>query len=493
MATDSTELTIVRCPSCRSLVPAVSTRCRMCGATLDTSQARPEESEVKRSGRVRQRTMMQPESELMDAAEKVRGEMSGSDTDFHDADNHNGSSQSSHEADTTKGLPAEKAGGAADVQSPAFTGGLPEDASVNMDPDLEADPLSAYIEEVTVEELESSGSAEQIPEQEEKTQPADERFPWEMLDEELGQSSIEPVEEPPASAVPSPSVPASVLDSPHELTTSGSPPARSSVSANVEKRDSISRHDTSEKAPRVIVESGSRKGNRPSGLSFGKPRSEPGRHGEQAPRPERGRQDQRPAESRQHEPRHDEQRRTKDRSGESPRRPERDHRQDRDQRNERLQHRERPRGDQPFRDKPSNRGGPHPSSSFGGVGEEPHAEGDATGSRLVGWLVSFGNADGVARELREGKFFVTQTSLKEQDLILDHDSISTPHALIVVSLRDGVRVQDLMSDRGVFLKKRKSDAFQRLTETTVIGHGEWVRFGEVEFLVSLVPYSDGGH
>ena len=37
MAIDSTELTFVRCPSCRSLVPAVSTRCRMCGASLDVA------------------------------------------------------------------------------------------------------------------------------------------------------------------------------------------------------------------------------------------------------------------------------------------------------------------------------------------------------------------------------------------------------------------------------------------------------------------------
>ena len=35
---DSTELTFVRCESCRSLVPAVSTRCRMCGAPLEKEQ-----------------------------------------------------------------------------------------------------------------------------------------------------------------------------------------------------------------------------------------------------------------------------------------------------------------------------------------------------------------------------------------------------------------------------------------------------------------------
>ena len=35
----SDELTFVRCPSCRSLVPAVSTRCRMCGAPLADNRA----------------------------------------------------------------------------------------------------------------------------------------------------------------------------------------------------------------------------------------------------------------------------------------------------------------------------------------------------------------------------------------------------------------------------------------------------------------------
>ena len=38
---DNTELTFIRCPSCRSLVPALSTRCRMCGASLDKNAAAP--------------------------------------------------------------------------------------------------------------------------------------------------------------------------------------------------------------------------------------------------------------------------------------------------------------------------------------------------------------------------------------------------------------------------------------------------------------------
>ncbi|NDC37773.1 MAG: hypothetical protein EBZ48_06940, partial [Proteobacteria bacterium] len=64
MSTDSTELTFVRCPSCRSLVPAISTRCRMCGATLEASAAAEEgEQEPRKSGRVRQRTMSESSAE----------------------------------------------------------------------------------------------------------------------------------------------------------------------------------------------------------------------------------------------------------------------------------------------------------------------------------------------------------------------------------------------------------------------------------------------
>ena len=35
MTTEETELTFVRCPNCRSLIPAIATRCRMCGTQFD--------------------------------------------------------------------------------------------------------------------------------------------------------------------------------------------------------------------------------------------------------------------------------------------------------------------------------------------------------------------------------------------------------------------------------------------------------------------------
>jgi hypothetical protein len=39
MSAEDTELTFIRCPSCRSLVPAVATRCRMCGHQFSSQDA----------------------------------------------------------------------------------------------------------------------------------------------------------------------------------------------------------------------------------------------------------------------------------------------------------------------------------------------------------------------------------------------------------------------------------------------------------------------
>lgn len=74
MSTDSTELTFVRCSSCRSLVPAVSTRCRMCGASLDAASDESAEQDDK-SSRVRQRTMSKPKSQLSSAVQQLREEL----------------------------------------------------------------------------------------------------------------------------------------------------------------------------------------------------------------------------------------------------------------------------------------------------------------------------------------------------------------------------------------------------------------------------------
>lgn len=108
--------------------------------------------------------------------------------------------------------------------------------------------------------------------------------------------------------------------------------------------------------------------------------------------------------------------------------------------------------------------------------------------RLFGWIVSFKNPNGKAFELREGKFFVTKNSLKENDLIINDESISTPHAMVTISKNNGLVVQDLMSDMGIFLKHSKDDEYEKQELPFKITHGDWVKFGNVEYLVSLIAH-----
>jgi len=108
--------------------------------------------------------------------------------------------------------------------------------------------------------------------------------------------------------------------------------------------------------------------------------------------------------------------------------------------------------------------------------------------RLFGWLVSYSEADGKAIELREGKFFVTRSSLKGSDLIIEDESVSTPHAMVSISVESGLQVQNLMSERGVFIRVQGADTYKREEDVIVVKNGDWVRFGDVEFLVSLIPY-----
>ena len=56
MASETSDLTFVRCPSCRSLVPASASRCRICNNPLDgLNKDEPDQS--KAAGRVRQKTI----------------------------------------------------------------------------------------------------------------------------------------------------------------------------------------------------------------------------------------------------------------------------------------------------------------------------------------------------------------------------------------------------------------------------------------------------
>jgi len=128
------------------------------------------------------------------------------------------------------------------------------------------------------------------------------------------------------------------------------------------------------------------------------------------------------------------------------------------------------------------------------LSERPVALGEDTGvragkartGRLLGWLVSYENPDGRAIELRAGRFFISGSSIRPTDLILEDQSISTPHALMSVS-DGGIQVQDLMSERGTFVRLQGESQYIREDGIVTLNHGDWIRFGDVEFLVTIVP------
>lgn len=110
-----------------------------------------------------------------------------------------------------------------------------------------------------------------------------------------------------------------------------------------------------------------------------------------------------------------------------------------------------------------------------------------TPGQLFGWFVSFASPEGASLEIREGRFFITNTSVRRGDLVLHDDSVSSPHALVTISSGTGLTIQDLMSEFGLFIKRAGEDSFYQERETAELFHGDSVRFGNVEFLVCLVP------
>lgn len=382
MSTDSTELTFVRCPSCRSLVPASQTRCKMCGASLD-ALGKTAEGDVQppKSGRVKQRTMSQSKSELSSAAEQLREQaVVTPQPEAEPKERHEAPPQSSAEPEPV-----------------AARRGLPAD-----------DPLSAYIEEV---DAESAG--------------------------------FEELEEAPASA--------------KDLKPAGMNGQPSTKAESKEEAPFADEQPMEEEPkPRVIAES---RGRREGGLSFGggKPQFT-ARTVEQpvkAAAPERenwkdvGAEPERSARAVP-----EERPRARDKSQPPPQREQRE---------------------------PGQRSAQTPSRA------ERIKPAEESSGRLFGWLVTYSSPEGEATELREGKFFVSGRRLKPSDFVIEDASVSTPHAMVTIGLESGFLVQDLMSDRGVFVRRRDADAYQR-EDTTELKHGDWVRFGDIEYLVSLIAH-----
>jgi hypothetical protein len=113
----------------------------------------------------------------------------------------------------------------------------------------------------------------------------------------------------------------------------------------------------------------------------------------------------------------------------------------------------------------------------------------ASDAKLYGWIISFDDPMGTGYELRESKFFITRAELKASDFVVRDASVSTPHALITVG-SGGVWVQDLMSETGVSVRHVGESDYTDLAESANdrLFDGDWVKFGHKEFLITLIPY-----
>ncbi|MBP9838553.1 MAG: FHA domain-containing protein [Proteobacteria bacterium] len=107
---------------------------------------------------------------------------------------------------------------------------------------------------------------------------------------------------------------------------------------------------------------------------------------------------------------------------------------------------------------------------------------------LFGWMVSFINdTRGVAMEIRSGKFFLGRQKLRSSDVIIQDTSVSTPHCMITADPAGGMQIQDLMSEKGTFVKKAGSNSFTQVVNVMNVSHGDWLKLGDYEVMVSLMP------
>ena len=453
MSTDSTELTFVRCPSCRSLVPAAQKRCRMCGAVLDAS-GQPDEEQVaqKKPGRVKQRTISQPGGDLAAIVSQIRKE--------------------EEKAAKVEPQPEEEV---------IFAAG--EELS-------DADPLGGFIgeeEAPAVESPEALSVDEELDELWDDGDDNGEADDGDEDDEEL-ETADESGEESPVADL-SASAEDEDLDDDYTTLEDDAPDMEEQAApepivepvpepaAEPEIKPALAA-----RKPGFIIETGMPRGAQRTGLSFGRPNSENTPASPKAPTPLMLKEEK--AEVKSEQPKHEETPHGKMLGG-SPIRP----------RPELKIQPEAP-APRPVQPEPKPQFQPKPApvrqASF--ENEAPVKRQEVRGTperavhgRLFGWLVSYQDPDGAAIELREGRFFVSRSGLKGNDLILEDPSVATPHALLTVNQEKGLVVQDLMSERGVFVRRRGGGSYLK-EELFQAQHGDWIRFGDVEFLISLIAH-----
>jgi len=106
---------------------------------------------------------------------------------------------------------------------------------------------------------------------------------------------------------------------------------------------------------------------------------------------------------------------------------------------------------------------------------------------LVAWFVNYKEEKGRATEVREGRFFISGELIKETDLVIKSETVSSPHCIIKAQAGVGVMVQDLMSEEGTHLQKAGKDKYKAVDGAVAVNHGDKLKFGDYEVLVCLLP------
>lgn len=452
MASETSELTFVRCPSCRSLVPASAARCRICNGTLEGTANASDGEAARGSGRVRQKTISASAAELLQAE------------DF------------GVEEHPPVATPANN------VHSAPVSG---DKGSGDNGEGEEVDPLAAFLQEFDEE-----------PAPVVTAPPPSQALPADSSDDELD-TFLDDFEHFDAAQQLDPEPVAPVVQAPPVQSV----PLRAAPDSFDEYSDPFKDHSTSSDGE-VSFESGYRPVKQAE-RSFVKPERESVPQPPPVARPQPSVEKRQPApapvaKQPQQQPQKPQPKQARpvdeDRAG-------RDVRPQPGAGGDRRDQRERDRGDNHKNDRrpeePRKAGHAQAAheterhSDRGGARPEVQASGPKTGKmrpgRLFGWLVSFESPDGRAIEIREGKFFVTGTNIRGTDLVIEDPSISTPHTLMSISSEKGLLIQDLMSERGVFVRSGERGQYRREDGLVELKHGDWVRFGDVEFLLTVVP------
>lgn len=435
MGTEETELTFVRCPSCRSLIPAVATRCRMCGFVLKDSEDSESavdsngESSAKKS-RVRQRSVSLSKNEL----DELKSDL---------------------------GLDAEKSAEEPAQESPprlnrsldyVLGQGQPEEEK---SPSQDAGAISS--EDPSSEQRRGSGALsrsiiDRIIENSEEDGAEEEAPPFQVKKEDQNpEQKSHPVQKEEPFRV-SPEHAQVVVDP-------TSPPSEEELSKSASEES-----EKDERRKRKRRRSRRRKKRSAESLEGSSPENDEFEDEDDEDSFERDEQPQKAVE---------------------PVVPQ-------EEEVEAVAELEQSQKDETVTTKPEAVNREDKEMEQSGLRSKTQVRKNQRGD-LIGWFVSFEKDHGEATEIRAGRFFVGSERVKDTDLVIDENSISTPHCLISANREGGMRIQDLMSEQGTFVRKSGKKNFVQCSEAVELEHGDFLKLGQYEVMVCIVPVTAQGN